>query len=87
MTKRVIGFSRARAACSGRRSDDVISFDFVHKIWRPEPWLRPASPACSRSQRAIFSGVAVHAGIRMSARQNGPRVFPIFIHVAISLRI
>ena len=38
--------------------------------------MHPASPAYSRSQRAIFSGVAVRAGIRMSARQDGPRGLP-----------
>ena len=76
--ERVIGFSRARACCSARRSDDDHKFRFRHKIWRPAPWLRPASPAYSRSQRAIFSGVAVRAGIWKSARQNGSEVFPIY---------
>ena len=38
--------------------------------------MHPASPAYSRSQRAIFSGVAVRAGIRMSARQDGPSGLP-----------
>ena len=46
--------------------------------------MHPASPAHSRSQRGIFSGVAVRAGIRMSARHDGPRGLPI-IHDAISL--
>ena len=78
ITKRVIGFSRARACCSGRRSDGVRKFRFRTQTWRPAPWLRPASPAYSRSQRAISSGIAVRAGIWMSARQNGSEVFPIY---------
>ena len=78
MTKRAIGFSRARACCSGRHSDDIHKFRFRTQNWRPAPWLRPASPAYSRSQRAIFSGIAVRAGISMSARQNGSEVFPIY---------
>ena len=78
MMKRVIGFSSAPACCSRAALTTSISFDFVHKFAGRTPWLRPASPAYSRSQRAIFSGVAVRAGIWMSARQNGSGVFPIY---------
>jgi hypothetical protein len=39
-----------------------------------------------RLQRAIFSGVAVRAGIRMNGRQNGS-VMSRFIYVAISLHL
>jgi hypothetical protein len=45
-----------------------------------------ASPAYFRSQTAIFSGIAVRAGIWMRARQNGFGCSP-SIHVAISLHL
>jgi hypothetical protein len=74
ITKRIIGFSRARAFCLSHRSGDVHKFRFCTQIRRPEPWLRPASPAYSRSQRAIFSGVAVrarHSDERVAKRFRG----------------
>jgi len=77
-TNRVIGSSRARACYSGRRSDDVHKFRFRRQNWGPGAVVTSASPAYSRSQRAIFSGIAVRAGIWMSARQNGSEVFPIY---------
>jgi hypothetical protein len=54
-----------------------ISSDFIHNS-RREPWVRPASAAYFGSQKNIFSGVAIRAGIRKSARQTVPRVLDLF---------
>ena len=64
-------------AVRARRSNDVhkVSISYIKFGGRSRGCI-PLLRLTLEVQRAIFSGVAVRAGIRMSARQNGPRGLP-----------